>query len=167
VRGGEEFEAAELPWFLTLHWGWLLAAEAAEKILRVHFHWTSWASLNVYILWSFLQAGWLSRVDQRSTAIYWYVVDLVLGYAATSGVIRGRFPAVPDVLALAVAVTTITGLFHLRRDMTRYFKDTDDVDLHLGGWMTYFFNTLYFQYQFCEVARLRNSDSLQITPIAR
>jgi hypothetical protein len=158
VRSGEGFEAAELPWFLTLHWGWLLVAEGAAAMLRQHFNWNRWASVDILLLWSFLQVGWLSRVDQRSNAIYWYVTDLLLGYGATSGVVRERFPTLAIVFSVAAAVITIASLFHFRREMQRYFKDTDDIDLYISPGMTFFFNTLYFQSRFCEVARVRSSD---------
>jgi hypothetical protein len=166
VRSGQEFEAAELPWFLTLHWGWLVLAEGAAAALRIRYEWTRRASLDILLLWSFLQVGWLSRVDQRSNAVYWYVGDLILGYAAASAAIQERFPALAAVLPLAVAVITIASLFHFRREMQRYFKDTDDIDLHIGAGMTFYFNTLYLQSRFCEVARLRRAEALRITPFA-
>jgi hypothetical protein len=165
VRGGEEFEAAELPWFLTLHWAWLPILEGVAVFVRLHFNWTRWPSLDVLVLWSFLQAGWLSRVDQRSTTIYWYAADLALSYAVTSRTFHDRFPTLALFLPLAVAVVTIVGLFHLRRDMQRYFKDTDGIDLHLSGWMIYLYNTLYFQYKFREVSEYRRATPLRITPM--
>jgi hypothetical protein len=164
VKGGEEFEAAELPWFLTLHWAWLLVAEGVALALRIRFEWTRWPSVDVLLMWSFLQAGWLSRVDQRSTTLYWYVADLVLGYAAASETVRDKFPALVLMLPIAIAVITVVGLFHFRRDMERYFKCTDDLDLHLSPWMIFSFNTLYFQYKFGEVSRLRLANPLRITP---
>lgn len=167
MKSGEEFEAVDLPWFLTMPWGWLLAAEIVGQSLRAYFQWTSWPYLNIYFLWSLLQAGWLSRVDQRSTTVYWYLGDLVLGYAATSGTVQDKFPALAIMLPLAIAVVTILGLFHFRRDMTRYFKSTDDLDLNLSGWMVYFFNSLYFQYKFGEVASFRRYNSLEITPAVK
>jgi hypothetical protein len=166
VRSGDEFEAADLPWFLSLHWAWLVAAEVAEGFLRLHFQWTHWPTLDVVFLWSFLQAGWLSRVDQRSNAIYWYVGDLALGYVSRFGVVENRFPALDGILTLAVAVIAFVSLFHLRRDMERYFKDTDDIDLKLSPGMIFFFNTLYFQSQFGEVARIRRVNTLNIVPVA-
>ena len=166
MKDGDGFEAAELPWFLTPHWGWLLVAELAGAAIRIHFNWHQFPSLDVLLVWSFLQAGWLSRVDQRSTTVYWYLADLVLWYLRRSVAAQEQFPAVGVVLALAIAVIAIVSLFHFRRDMERYFKDTDDFDLNLSGGMIWFFNTLYFQDQFRRVADLRRSGSLEITPAA-
>ena len=115
-------------------------------------------------MWSFLQAGWLSRVDQRSTAIYWYVADLALGYTATSETVQHKFPTLAALLLASIWVITLAGLFHLRRDMERYFKSTDDLDLHLSGWNIYLFSTLYFQSKFREVAAYRRDNPLRTTP---
>lgn len=147
--------------------GWLLAAETALSTLRGHFGGASWVSLDVYLLWSFLQAGWLSRVDQRSTTIYWYLADLLLGYVAASKMLEEKSPAMVVVLGLAVAAVAITGLFYLSRDMRRYFKSTDDLDLYMSGWMIWFFNTLYFQYKFGEVSRLRRAENWSISSEGR
>lgn len=167
MKSGEGFEATDLPWFLTLHWAWLPIAETVVFALRIHFHWTRWPSLDILLLWSFLQAGWLSHVDQRSAAIYWYVGDLALYYAYTSWFIQHDLPNVGVVLALTVAVIGFVSLFHFRRDMERYFKDTDDIDLNLSSGMIFFFNTLYFQAQFRRVSKLRCADTLHITPAAK
>lgn len=164
MRGGEDFEAAELPWILTVHWAWFLVAEGAEAVVRAHFHWDRWPLLNVLLLLSLAQAGWLTHVDQRSTALYWYVGDLVLLYACHSQTFQDRFPALTVLVTLAVAVIAFVSLFHFRRDMERYFKDTDDLDLNLSPGMIFFFNTLYFQSQFRWVSRFRSSDSLRIAP---
>jgi hypothetical protein len=166
MRSGEEFEATELPWYLTLHWIWLAIAEFVEFAIRTRYGWTRWPFLDVILLWSILQAGWLSRVDQRSTTIYWYAGDMVLLVASTSGIIQNKLPALAGLLGSAVAVLAIIGIFHFRRDMKRYFSDTDNIDWDLNPWMIFLFNTLYFQCLFGEISKLRISDSLRITPDA-
>lgn len=161
MKSGEEFEAADLPWFLTLHWGWLLVGSMVLSVLGTRFHWTYAFWVDAGLVWSFLQAGWLMRMDQRSTAFYWYVGDYLLVCVGKSGVVHDRFPEFTEVaLPVIATVIAIASLFHFRRDMMRYFKDTDDIDLKLSGWMTYFFSTPYFQYKFREVAQLQRSARL-------
>jgi hypothetical protein len=145
VKSGEGFEAVDLPWFLTLHWAWLPIAEVVVFALRIQFRWMLWPSLDILLLWSFLQAGWLSRVDQRSIAIYWYVGDLALYYASTSGFIQDNLPYLGVVLELTIAVIGIVSLFHFRQDMERYFKDTDDIDLNMSPWTIFFFTPYIFR----------------------
>jgi hypothetical protein len=165
VKSGEDFEAAEPPWFLTLHWAWLLVAEAVAYALRARYSWERLPSLDVLLFWSFLQAGWLSRVDQRSNTIYWYLGDFILGCATASRVVERGIPTVAVLLRLTVAVIAIVSLFHFRREMKRYFEDTDDIDLDLSPWMTFQFSTLYFQYKFRKISKLRKTS--RVSSIAR
>jgi hypothetical protein len=44
--------------------------------------------------------------------------------------------------------------------MERYFNESEDAGLMLSPWMTLFFNTLYFQYYFHDLAERRRADAL-------
>jgi hypothetical protein len=68
----ESGQAAPIPQILTIHWAWLLLAEMAISFILSRVHHGDDSPAYVLGGWSLLQAGWLRRMDARSTAIYWY-----------------------------------------------------------------------------------------------
>ena len=158
---------AEIFPFLTLHWGWLLAATVVIHLLQVSFHWRQDTAVDVFVvvLWSLVQAGWLKSADMRSKAIYWYVAIVVLNLVSLALNNAVRMPnGVDVVLAITTAAVSIASSFVFRSEMQRYFNDTDDVGLKLSPWMTLFFSTLYFQYHFHKIAKLKKQHSTTSEP---
>jgi hypothetical protein len=165
----------DLPAFLSMHWGWLLAASIVEEFVRTYFHWQRFSFLNIVVIWSFLQAGWLLQVDRTSKALYWYAADLMFNVVDvfvpdhfwplhfighTASIILGV------IWMVAEASIGIAGIFVFRHEMQRYFNDKDNVGLSLSGWMTFFFSTLYFQYHFHDISEFKRRQAENITPIA-
>jgi hypothetical protein len=144
----------ELPPWLTFHWGWLFAASIVEQALR--FHWHKETGVIVVVLWPLVQASWLKTADMRSKAIYWNVAIVVLNLVNWTLDNTVRLPDNIDTgLGIATAAASIGSIFVFRSEMQRYFNDIDDVDLRLSPWMTLFFSTLYFQYQFHDIAEFK------------
>jgi hypothetical protein len=158
-----------LPTFLSIHWAWLLGGGILESILQAHFHLNHLSFINLTVIWGLVQAGWLSRVDWRSTAIYWYgasclmsVLIVLSGHSVWIPTSIGKTALIViDVIwGIAGISIAIIGIFVFRRDMERYFNETEDAGLLLGPWMTLFFSTLYFQYYFHDLAQRHCADTM-------
>jgi hypothetical protein len=152
------FRPRELPVALRVDWFWLIVADIVEEILRSKFHLDRWSSLaNFLLVWSFVQAFLLLRLDRRSTALYWYLGSYILGVVE---MFTEPHLHVSSLLPIAFGVISIGvgfgGIFVFRRDMERYFNEVDGAGLTLSPWMTLFFNTIYFQYHFHEIAKFKN-----------
>jgi hypothetical protein len=75
------------------------------------------------------------------------VPGIVLGYIVQLGggsdqSVRG----LGSLIVLAAAVVLIIGHFSLRNSLEDYYNSVEPLNLQLSGVMTFFFNTIYFQY---------------------
>src|ERR1017187_2535972 len=125
--------SVEFPWFLKLHWGWLVAAFFLQTFLSVALPPRLQLLTDLMIWWPLLQSGWLRKVDRRSNAVYWYGTSLILmtvPWHLVPGLSHAflpvtqfvRIPTVADALALAGFLLWISTNFVLRSDMLRYFN---------------------------------------------
>jgi hypothetical protein len=145
-----------IPKILMIHWSWLLLAEIVGSLALDRLHRGDDSQMWVLGIWSLLQAGWLRRVDARSTAIYWYAIPIVLTVVLfLLGLVAHLPTVVNDVWSTVFVASWVAGIFIFRRDMQRYFNTTDNVGLGLSPWMTLFFNILYFQYHFHDIAEFK------------
>ncbi len=161
--------AVQIPKYLSIHWVWLLVALAIEELVQYRLPWDWLSYLKPLLVWSFVQAGWLARVDRRSRALLWYVASLLVGQL--SWFFFGSHPAtlpsphsplfLPIVIWLVVDLGVgIAGTFVFRFEMQRFFRERDVPDMQLGLGMTFFFNTLYFQRYFHDIASGQRASSL-------
>jgi hypothetical protein len=161
------FKPRELPVALRVDWFWLIVADIAEETLRSKFHWDRWFDLvNFFIVWSFVQAYLLLRLDRRSTAFYWYSGAYILGLVE---MYTEPHIHVSSLLFVAFGVISISvgigGIFVFRRDMQRYFNEVDGAGLKLSPGMTLIFSTIYFQYHFHEIAKFKNRHPEESLPV--
>jgi hypothetical protein len=164
-----------LPWFLKLHWGWLLLAGFVQTLMGVGYPSVGSPYVDILFLWPLVQAGWLWKVDRRCTAIYWYGASLALLFAPSGWIPEGghkflpvsRFVNIPTVagaVVMAGLFVWIGSLFVLRRDMQRHFSRAYGIALQMGLLKTFAFNTYYFQYKFNEIDRLTTRPASAVTP---
>jgi hypothetical protein len=162
MKNNTDYPAA-MPWFLTISWGWIVVASIIESVLQSIFHKPLPLILNVLIIWRFVQAAWLLKVDRRSQAIYWLVAGSLLDLLNTFVPILHRAHVGLIIYAIIEISVVIAGIFVFRRDMLRYFNEVDDTGLTLSPWMSLFFNTIYFQYHFNVIAELKMQQSLKFS----
>jgi hypothetical protein len=146
----EPGQVPAIPQILTIHRAWLLLAEMAASLV---FHHGDDSSVYVLGIWSLFQAGWLRRVDARSTAIYWY--SALSGGWFLLELLAHLSVGMNGLWSVAFVAIWVAGIFIFRRDMQRYFNTADNVGLGLSPWMTLFFNTFYFQYHFHDIAEFK------------
>jgi lipid-A-disaccharide synthase-like uncharacterized protein len=118
-----------------------------------NLHWAIVLALGIvtfgifFIIWLFVQAAWIRKVVPESKAIFFllgYLV-MIIGAVGFQGSVVGAF------VQLGGLVVYIMGIFKMRSDIEDYYASLNPVGLSLNGAMTFFFNTIYFQYHFPEI----------------
>jgi hypothetical protein len=124
-----------------LHWGWVLLVSVFTAGL-------------FYIVWAFVQAVWVRKLDGKSNALQLLVVYLVLTIigesVADSAAKDSPLVLAGVLLSLAGMVVSIVAYFSMRRTLAAHY------DVKLSWWMTLIFNVLYFQHHFTRIARERS-----------
>jgi hypothetical protein len=134
-----------------LHWGIVLALEIVTCGL---FGWA----------WIIVQGLWVKKVDPSSKGLYYVIVAVALFMVATAlNVQRVESEigagAIVNIVALVV---WLIGVFSLRSSIEEHFNGPEPIGLRLSGVMTFFFNTLYFQYHFTEIAQLKKAQQYNL-----
>lgn len=129
-----------------LHWGIVLALEIVTCGL---FGWA----------WAIVQALWVRKVEPSSRGIYYIVVGVALFLVAiTLNVGQGRSETpVGGAVNLVAIVFWLVGVFSMKGSIEDYFNSVEPIGLQLSGVMTFFFNIVYFQYHFTEIAQMKKS----------
>ena len=123
----------------NLHWGLLL-------LLMV-------VTCGIFgIIWMFIQANWIRRVDpaNRSLILYSSYIAAVVVATALSAIGDQSFQSLGTVINLAGLICLIVGYFQFRSGLQDYYSGPP-IHLQLGPVMTFFFNTIYFQYHFTRI----------------
>jgi hypothetical protein len=114
-------------------------------------------------VWMFFQAVAARRLDPRSNALLLYIIGMALAYGG-SGVSVTIGPhhssSVSGLLDLAGIIVIIVGHFNLRSTLEEHFNRVERIGLRLSGVMTFFFNTVYFQYHMNAIQRWRRTGVL-------
>lgn len=126
------------------------------------------------IVWIFVEANFVKRIDPRNPARTLFVVVLLLEAvyiglmvavvaAAASGVSNvGIIAAVGPLIAIGAAVCGLVAIFKMRSSLVNYYNSVEPIQLRLSGVMTFFFNIYYFQYHFTRIAEWKRTG--QLTP---
>jgi hypothetical protein len=117
-----------------------------------------------YVVWMFVQATWVRRIDPRSNAITLMIVYVVLVIAGQA--MAESNPEDPTLviggalLILAGWVASFYAFFSMRRSMLDHFNQREPIGLRLSTAMTFFFNVLYFQHHMSRIARWKITGAL-------
>ncbi len=127
----------------NLHWGLVLVFG-----FLCSFFW---------LVWLFVQASWMRKVQPTSQALLYYAASvgaLVLG-GITSAISHAG--AISALFFLAYVVLLFVGHFSLRASLEEHYNVAEPIGLKLGPVMTFFFNTVYFQYHFNRINEAKSS----------
>jgi hypothetical protein len=134
-----------------LHWAWVLLLSVVTLGL-------------FYVVWAFVQAMWVRRIDPASNGVTLLIVYLVLTLVgeliADTGGKDSTQALVGALISLAGAVVSIVAFFSMRRSLVTYYNEVEPIGLKLGGVMTFFFNVLYFQHHFTRIVRWKEGGGL-------
>jgi hypothetical protein len=115
------------------------------------------------IVWMFVQAAWMRKVNPRSNALYLYIAYTVIAYGGTFARVglmaasgfHNPYLGVGIPLSLISWVLVEFAFFDMRRSMEEHFNGPEPIGLSLSGVMTFFFGPLYFQYHFSRINELK------------
>jgi hypothetical protein len=115
------------------------------------------------IVWCFVQAAWMRKVNPRSNAIFFYIAYVVISFGGTFTRMFLMFASGlhHQYLGLAIPIWVITivlvelAFFDMRRSMEQHFNGPEPIGLSLSGVMTFFFGMLYFQYHFTRINEMK------------
>jgi hypothetical protein len=128
------------------------------------------------LVWMFVQAAWMRKVDPRSKALSYYVAAIVvyvimiggevtMMMSGATGVPSSTISGVVGVCSLAYFVLLMVAIFSMRSSMEEHFNGPEPIGLQLSGVMTFFFNILYFQYHFTRINELKRLARYRGAPI--
>ena len=137
----------------NLHWGLVLLIGVFTCGLFV-------------VVWDFVQALWMRRVNPRSNALFFYIGEVVVSFLGSgartflifSSMMRQAthtYPVAGGLIFLVSFTLLEFARFDMRRSMEEHYNGPEPIGLSLGGVMTFFFGSLYFQYHFTRINELK------------
>lgn len=115
------------------------------------------------LVWAFVQAVWMRKVNQRSNAVFYYIAYVVIGFGggllrfglmAASG-FQNHWWGLGGSMWLVTFIVIELGHFDLRRSMEEHFNGPEPMGLILSPVITFFFAPLYFQYHMSRINELK------------
>ena len=131
----------------SLHWGIVLALQIVTCGL---FGWA----------WVIVQAAWIKKVEPESKALVYIIIAIALFF--TGGATNASHQIAPygGLFSLGGFVIWLIGVFSMKASIEQHFNTVEPIGLQLSGVMTFFFNVIYFQYHFTEIARAKQAQQM-------
>jgi len=130
-----------------LHWGILLAIDIVTCGL---FGWA----------WIIVEAAWVKKVQPQSKGFTYVVAAVGLFVVATIASLSHSSQAFGAAINLAAIALWLMGIFGMKSAIEDHFNTAEPIGLRLSGVMVFFFNVIYFQYHFNEIARAKKAQQL-------
>lgn len=132
-----------------LHWGIVLALQIVTCGL-------------FGLAWIIVQAVWLRRVQPNSKSILYVTTAVAL--FLLSGVFSASRETkdIAGVVQIVGVIVWLIGVFSMKASIEEHFNTAEPIGLRLSGVMTFFFNFIYFQYHFTEIAQLKKRQQLSL-----
>jgi GYF domain 2 len=104
-------------------------------------------------VWMFVEATFVKRLDRGSNAILYYALALVIAFGG--GIYAGlaHSQELQGLATIASTVLAIVGHYSIKGSLEAHYNREEPIGLSLSGVMVFFFNVLYFQYHFSEIAK--------------
>jgi len=131
----------------SLHWGIVLGLQIITCGL---FGWA----------WAIVQAVWVRKVDPTSKALIYIVVAIGAFFAAGILGRNHQMAAAGGLCEIGGLVFWLVGVFSMKSSIEEHFNTAEPIGLQLSAVMTFFFNTIYFQYHFTEIAQAKKAQQL-------
>lgn len=153
-------------------------APVVPGLMPPDFHWALVLLVSFFcsifqIVWLFIEAGFVKRVDGESKGIAFLagalVTQIVAGivFVTSAGMSPDRQDPSPAVfvpfffIAIAGVVLHLIGIFRMRSSLQNYYNTVEPINLRLSGVMTFFFAVFYFQYHFSRIANWKRTGYLE------
>jgi hypothetical protein len=138
------------------------ATHAVERPMPPKLHWGVVLALTVVtfgiigIIWLFVQAVWVRKVEPKSNALYFLIGYVVAAFAAGAFEGAGFTPIFTPIFQIGGFVLFLIAVFGMRRSIEA-FNDSIGPGGGLSGVMTFFFNVIYFQYHLNDIRELQEN----------
>jgi hypothetical protein len=113
-------------------------------------------------VWLFVQAVWLRKVQPGAQALTYLIIGF--GLTFVGGTLTGNRSTIRlgGLVWLAGLAMYLVGIFSMRSSIEEHFNSAEPIGLRLSGIMTFFFNVIYFQYHFNEIAQAKKAQQLSL-----
>src|SRR5580700_12235032 len=137
--------------------------------LPPNLHWSIVLILGVLtrqlfnLIWALVQANWARKLtgdNKPMVLVAMYPAGMVAGILTT--VLYRQAAGLGGLFFLAGAIVYLVGVFSIKAAMEEYYNSTENIGLTLSSVMTFFFSTVYIQYQINSLARLKKTDVLSV-----
>ena len=141
-------------------------AEPAPQLVPLppNLHWAIVLILDIVtrqlfnMIWALVLANWARKLINNNK-------PLVLVAMYPAGIIAGVLVMMTDsslaplggLFILAGVIIYLVGIFSIKSAMEEYYNWTEKMGLQMSGAMTFFFSTIYIQYQVNRIARWKKT----------
>lgn len=145
-----------------------VAAQPELVPLPPNLHWSIVLILGIVtrqlfnLIWALLQANWarkLSGDNKPMVLVAMYPAGVIAGTVYT--LLYPHTAPLGAILILGGAIVYLFGMFSIKDAMEQYYNSTENIGLQLSGVMTFFFSTVYIQYQINSIARWKKTGVLK------
>jgi hypothetical protein len=153
-------------------------APVVPGLIPPDFHWALVLLISFFcsvfqIVWLFIEAGFVKKIDSESKGIAFLAGSLVTQIVAVIVLFTSigmnadrQEPSfaffVPFIfIMIAGTVLHFIGIFQMRSSLENYYNTVEPINLRLSGVMTFFFAVYYFQYHFSRIANWKRTGYLE------
>lgn len=105
--------------------------------------------------WAIVQAVWVRKVQPDSKALLYIIIAIALFIASPTARFAASAVTFGLPLRLAGVVMWLVGIFSMKASIEEHFNSAEPIGLQLSAVMTFFFNVIYLQYHFSEIAQAK------------
>ena len=138
-------EPQSVPLPPNLHWGIVLILGLLTRQL-------------FNLVWALLQGNWARKLcgdNKPMVLVAMYPAGMVAGVITI--IVFPRMAFLGGLFIIAGAIIYLVGMFSIKSAMEGYYNSTENIGLQMSGVMTFFFSTVYIQYQINSIARWKKT----------
>ena len=146
----------------------VIAAEPQLVPLPPNLHWSIVLILGIFtrqlfnLVWALIQGNWARRLtgdNKPLVLVAMYPAGMIAGIM--TGVLYQRYAPLGALLIFGGAIVYLVGMFSIKAAMEEYYTSVENIGLQLSAVMTFFFSTVYIQYQINSIARWKKTGVLK------
>lgn len=145
------------------------APEVQHVALPPNWHWAIVLILGgitrgfFNLVWAVIQANWARKLindNKPMVLVSMYPTAIITGSLILVLMRNSAFAGIGGFLIFGGLIVYIVGMFSIKNAMEEYYNSTENIGLKLSGPMTFFFSTVYIQYQINSLARWKKTGVL-------
>lgn len=119
------------------------------------------------IVWAFIQANFVKKIDPKSKAVLFLlgylglnVLSIILSVVGAAGRMT-ELALLSTPVSLAGTALFIWNAFQIRASLLDYYNRVENINLRLSPIVTFFFSVFYFQHHFARIAKWKATGQLE------